>query len=70
MKIIYVGTNYFASTILTGLLNQNIIIDYVFTKFDVKSGRGLKLKSFPVKNVSCINNLKLLEINNIRFKFF
>lgn len=61
----FLGTNFFASSILELLLKKNYIINYVLTKKDAKFGRGLKLQSYPVKKIAIKYKLNILEINSI-----
>ncbi len=73
MKIIYLGTNYFAAEILQNLLIKKLKISYVLCKPDSKFGRGLKLNAYPVKNVAIKNKLKfhsVLSINSLETEQF
>ena len=52
MKIVFMGTPEFASTILTGLIDESYDIAAVYTRPDAPAGRGQSLAASPVKQLA------------------
>ena len=67
-NILFIGTNYFASSILNKLIENKIQIKNIITKNDSYFGRGRNLKSYPVKIVAQKNNISLYTIDSINAK--
>lgn len=66
MKIIFAGSNNFASYILENIiLNGYGELSLVITQPDKKSGRGQVVKYNPVKESAVKNNLKIFQPENI-----
>lgn len=68
-KIIFIGTNYFASYILEKMIKKKFDIICVITKEDKNSGRGQKKIPCPVKNVSIANKIKIISTNNVNHEY-
>lgn len=68
MKIIFLGTNFFAASVLEYLIKKKINIDLVLTKSDKNFGRNLKLNSYPTKNISLKYFLNYKEIASINLE--
>lgn len=65
MKIIFLGTNILASSILEFLVKKKIKVNLVLTKPDNNFGRNLNLNSYPTKKISIKYSLNYKEINSI-----
>ena len=55
MKIVFMGTPYFASVALEKLYSEGFEIAAVFTQPDRPKNRGMKLSMSPVKELSLIH---------------
>ncbi|HRS54792.1 MAG TPA: methionyl-tRNA formyltransferase, partial [Bacteroidales bacterium] len=63
--IIFMGTPDFAVSSLEIILKNNIKIAAVVTSPDKPAGRGLKLKTSPVKNYAIQHNIPILQPHNL-----
>lgn len=61
MKIIFAGTPDFAAVALEALLQTSHEIVAVYTQPDRPSGRGLKLKASPVKELAILQNIPVYQ---------
>ena len=61
MKIVFLGTPYFAASCLEGLLARNLSISAVLTQPDRPSGRGRELHPPPVKEVALKQGLHVFQ---------
>lgn len=74
LKIIFMGTSFFARKILASLLEENYKISAVFTQPDKKSGRSQKLETSPVKELAelrkipCFQPFKFTEETVLKIK--
>lgn len=66
MKIIFAGTPDFAAVALEALLQTDHEIIAVYTQPDRPSGRGLKLKASPVKELAIQNQLPLYQPTSLK----
>lgn len=66
LNIIFAGTPEFAAIVLNILLQSKHKISAVYTQPDRPAGRGLKLKSSPVKELAIENNLPLHQPANFK----
>jgi methionyl-tRNA formyltransferase len=61
LKIVFAGTPEIASTVLSNLIDSGFKIDLVLTKVDRPKGRGQKITMSPVKELSLLHNIPLLQ---------
>jgi methionyl-tRNA formyltransferase len=66
LKIIFAGTPLFAAKALQALLQQQIEIVAVLTQPDRPSGRGMQLKSSPVKQLAVEHGLPVLQPTTLK----
>ncbi|MDD2376238.1 MAG: methionyl-tRNA formyltransferase [Clostridia bacterium] len=66
IKIVFMGTPEFAKCSLEGLYDSGYNIIGVFTNPDTLSGRGMKLKSSPVKEYANEKNIPVFQPEKIR----
>ncbi|MBW0454623.1 MAG: methionyl-tRNA formyltransferase [Candidatus Kinetoplastibacterium crithidii] len=66
MRIIFAGTSDFARSHLVHLLSLGYDISAVFTQPDRPSGRGMKLKSSPVKQAALEAGIKIFQPSNLK----
>jgi len=64
-NIIFIGTNYFAASVLKKLLKKKINITNVITKNNKKIGRGQIIKPHPVSIAAKQNKIKVNTTENI-----
>ncbi|CAL4326549.1 methionyl-tRNA formyltransferase [Buchnera aphidicola] len=70
LKIIFAGTAYFSAEHLKALINASYQIILVISQPDVPSGRGQKITFSPVKKISIINNIPILQPIDLNNKIF
>jgi len=70
MKIVFMGTPEFAVPSLEILISSHHDISAVVTVPDKPQGRGLKVSESPVKKFAVKNNLKIIQPENLRDKYF
>lgn len=67
-RIIYAGTPDFAVPTLAALIANACAFDYeivaVYTQPDRPAGRGRKLQASPIKELACIHQLPIIQIEN------
>lgn len=66
MKIIFAGTPHFAACALQALLDRHADIVAVLTQPDRPSGRGMQLKSSPVKQLAEQHGLTVLQPTSLK----
>lgn len=66
LRIIFMGTPEFASTILKHLIKHNFNVVAVVTAPDKPAGRGLKLNESSVKKYAQSQNLPILQPTNLK----
>lgn len=70
IRIVFMGTPYFAVTILRGLLEQKYNVVGVITAPDRPAGRGRKLNQSAVKKFALEHQLKVLQPTNLKNESF
>lgn len=70
LKIIFAGTAYFSAEHLKALINASYQIVSVISQPDLPSGRGQKITFSPVKTISIINNIPILQPTDLNNKIF
>jgi len=70
LRIVFMGTPDFATTILKHLVDNNYNVVGVITAVDKPAGRGRKLNQSSVKKYALENNLTLLQPKNLKNKDF
>lgn len=66
IKVVFMGTPEFAKCSLEGLCNAGYNVVGVFTNPDTLSGRGMKLKSSPVKEYAERQNIPVFQPLKVR----
>ncbi len=66
LKIIFAGTPDFAASILKKIIDSNHEVCLVLTQPDRPSGRGMKLKSPPVKLLAVEHNIPVLQSESLK----
>jgi methionyl-tRNA formyltransferase len=69
-RIVFMGTPEFASTILTGLIEESYHVVGVITAPDKPAGRGQKLQESSVKTTAQSHNLPILQPTNLKDESF
>lgn len=70
MNIVFFGTPGFSAYVLKEIINSSNKVIYTVTTRDSKQGRGKKILSSPVKRMSLLNNIPILQpksLNDISF---
>jgi len=70
LKIVFMGTPEFASTILEHILNANMNVVGVVTVADKPSGRGLQMNESAVKKLAKLHDLPVLQPTNLKDETF
>jgi len=70
LKIIFAGTAYFSAEHLKALISSSYKVISVITQPDLPSGRGQKIIFSPVKKISIINKIPILQPMNLNDKIF
>ena len=70
LRIVFIGTPDFATTILAKLLAESFEVVGVITVADKAAGRGRKLRESAVKKYAVANGLKVLQPTNLKNKTF
>jgi len=70
LRIVFMGTPWFAVPSLESLLIENYNIVGVITSPDKPAGRGLEIQQSPVKQFALKNNLKVLQPVNLKAPAF
>lgn len=70
LRIVFMGTPYFAVGILDSILKNNYNVVGVITAADKPAGRGQKIKYSAVKEYALEHNLTLLQPNNLKDEGF
>ena len=70
MRIVFMGTPDFAVPSLKTLYENGYEIAGVITAPDKPAGRGLQMKTSPVKDFATQNNLKVLQPTNLKNENF
>lgn len=70
LRIVFMGTPYFAVGILEQLVESGANIVGVITAADKPAGRGRKLKASPVKEFALAHNLPVLQPTNLKNESF
>lgn len=70
LRIVFMGTPYFAVTTLKALIENNFNIVAVITAPDKPAGRGRKIQTSAVKEYALKNNLEILQPTNLKDKNF
>ena len=70
IRIVFMGTPYFAVTILKHLVENDYRIVGVITAVDKPAGRGRKLNESAVKKYALSQNLPILQPKNLKSKNF
>jgi methionyl-tRNA formyltransferase len=66
MKIIFAGTPEFAVPALQALINAGHQVSLVLTQPDRPSGRGMKLKASPVKQLAQANRIEVFQPETLK----
>ncbi len=66
LKVLFMGTPEFAASSLQALIDNNIDVIGCFTNVDKPSGRGMKLKFSPVKELAIKNNIPVYQPVKLR----
>jgi len=70
LRILFMGTPQFATTILESIINAGYNVVGVVTAPDKPAGRGRKLNESDVKQFALKNNLKVLQPTNLKSEEF
>ena len=66
IKVLFMGTPDFAACSLKTLIDNKINVVGCFTNPDRPSGRGMKLKVSPVKEIAIANNIKVYQPQKLK----
>lgn len=68
VKIVFMGTPEIAAQSLQRIIEEGYDVNLVVTNPDAKSGRGMKFKASPVKEVAIKNNIEVFQPNRLKEK--
>ena len=70
LRIVFMGTPYFATSILQHLIDNNFNVVGVVTAVDKPAGRGLKMNESAVKIYAQSQNIPILQPTNLKNESF
>jgi methionyl-tRNA formyltransferase len=70
LRIVFMGTPYFATSILQHLIDKNFDVVGVVTAVDKPAGRGLKMNESAVKIYAQSQNIPILQPTNLKNESF
>ena len=69
IRIVYLGTPYISSIVLSKLLENNYNIVGVISQPDKPIGRKMIIEETPVKKVALAHNLPVFQPNKLNFEY-